>query len=104
MFSPCLYVCMYVCVWGVCLCVFLSVCLVNMLIFYFSFNGQGHRDGALLFKGTIISQKLSHGSCENVIQESYVSVDTTLSGNWGRCCQITLLQRCILTINVAATL
>ena len=54
-----------------------------------------------------VSTTLSE-SCENVIQESYVSVVTTLSGNferkWGKCCQITLLQRCMLPNNVAATL
>ena len=64
-----------------------SVCPANILVFYFSsirrdidlkfiqdtyrvvlnslkkltFKGQGHRDGALLFEGTVISQKLSHG-------------------------------------------
>ena len=27
---------------------------------YLTFKGQGHRDGTLLFEGTVISQKLSH--------------------------------------------
>ena len=75
---------------SVCLCVCLSlslslsvsVCLADNLVFYFSairrdidvkfiqdtyrvvlnsqVKGQGHRDGTLLFEGTVISQKLSH--------------------------------------------
>ena len=66
----------------VCVC----VCPANILVFYFSairrdidlkfiqdtyrgvlnslhkskVKGQGHRDGTLLFEGTVISQKLSH--------------------------------------------
>ena len=69
-----------------CLSVCVSVCPANILIFYFSatrrdidlkliqdtyrvvldslklsyVKGQGHRDGTLLFEGTVISQKLSH--------------------------------------------
>ena len=47
---------------SVCLCV--SVCPADILVFYFSglvtFKRQGHRDGTLLFEGTVISQKLSH--------------------------------------------
>ena len=53
-----------------------SVCPANISIFYFSatrrdidlkliqdtyrVKGQGHRDGTLLFEGTVLSQKLSH--------------------------------------------
>ena len=80
--------CVCVCV-SVCVCVCVSVCPANILIFYFSatrrdidlkliqdtyrvvldslkknlpsyVKGQGHRDGILLFEGTVISQKLSH--------------------------------------------
>ena len=76
-----------------CLSVGLSVCVhmcpANILVFYFSAirrdidlkfiqdtnrdvlmslknsydKGQGHRDGTLLFEGTVISQKLSHRKC-----------------------------------------
>ena len=63
----------------------MCVCPANILVFYFSgidlkfiqdtyrvvlnslkkndlhrSKGQGHRDGTLLFEGTVISQKLSH--------------------------------------------
>ena len=66
------------------MCVCVCVCPANILVFYFStirrdidlkyiqdtyrvvlnslVKGQGHRDGALLFEGTVISQKLSHGN------------------------------------------
>ena len=37
------------CFHPVCVCVCVSVV-----------NGQGHREGTLLFEGTVISQKLSH--------------------------------------------
>ena len=64
-----------------CVCVCLCVCPANILVFYFSairrdidlkfiqdtyrvvLNSlikKGHRDGTLLFEGTVISQKLSH--------------------------------------------
>ena len=67
---------------SVCLCVCVSVCPADILVFYFSairrdidlkfiqdtyrvvlnsqVKSQGHRDGTLLFEGTVISQKLSH--------------------------------------------
>ena len=84
-FHPvCVSVCLCVCV-SVCLCVCVSVCHANILVFYFSdidlkfiqdsctqftqtnwpsyVKGQGHRDGALLFEGTVISQELSHRKC-----------------------------------------
>ena len=79
----CVYVCMSVCL-SVCLCVCVCVCPADMLAFYLSaisrdidlnviqdtymavlnslkkipsqVNGQGHRDGILLFEGIVILQ------------------------------------------------
>ena len=73
LFVPCLSVC-------VCVCLCVCVCVSNILVFHFSAvkrdidlqciqdsysvvligQGQGHRDGTLLFDGTVISQKLTH--------------------------------------------